>query len=220
MLVKSGGQGGKERQEIEPIAGTRTEIRKTIKVSSGEQRLSAKLQPLEFRLLTPATWDCIGDLEALTGTVKQMAYRAPQTHFAMSLCQLKTGRVFSMANRKPRVALVVVIASPNYPPIVLLDVERTGDVALSLVALRFHRHSSFDVVEASVKQVLDGLVDASGHWDHDIERELSATCVCERLPKMLTPRKNANVKGQMVLWAAKLLRKLGLEGASIDFEPG
>jgi len=220
LLVKSEGQGGKERQEIEPIAGTRTEIRKTIKVSSGEQRLGAKLQPLEFRLLTPATWDCIGDLEALTGTVKQMAYRAPQTHFAMSLCQLKAGRVFSMANRKPRVALVVVIASPNYPPIVLLDVERTGDVALSLVALRFHRHSSFDVVEASVKQVLDGLVDASGHWDHDIERELSATCVCERLPKMLTPRKNANVKGQMVLWAAKLLRKLGLEGASIDFEPG
>jgi len=133
-------------------------------------------------------------MEALAGTVRHMANRLPWVRFAMSLCQLKGGRVFSMANRKPRVALVVTIMPPDNPPIVLLDVDRTGDVALSMVALHFHRYSSFDVVEASVKRALDGLVDGSGHWDHEIERELTDICGCERLPKMLTPRSDANAR--------------------------
>lgn len=203
--------GGLRTKEPTPASGAPAEIRKTIKVSAGEQNLRAKLPPLEFRLLTPATWDCLGDLKALAGTVRYMADRVPEIRFAMSLCQLKAGRVFSTANRKPRVALVVTISSPVDPPIVLLDVERTGDVALSLLALRFHRHLSFGATEASVKLALDGLVDSSGHWDHEIEKELGGVCACERLPKMLTPRKNVDGWGQMGLWAVKLLRRLGLE---------
>lgn len=218
LLIQLDKPGGHRTKEIDAASGRRAEIRKTIKVSSGEQRLGAKLPPLEFTLLTPATWDCIGDLDALAGTVKHMAHRVPWVRFAMSLCQLKPGRVFSMANRHPRVALVVIITPPDSPPIVLLDVERTGDVALSLVALRFHRHATFDKIEASMKRVLDGLVDASGHWDHAIERELSGTCDCERLPKMLTPRIKASERGQTSLWAVKLLRRLGLEVVPQDSE--
>lgn len=210
LVIKLHRPGSTEAKETVPTTGPRTERRKTVKVSSGEQNLGAKLPALEFKLLTPATWDCIGDLEALAGTVRYMAHKLPQLCFAMSLCQLKTGRVFSMANRKPRIALVVTITPPDDPLIVLLDVERTGDVKLSLVALHFHRHSSFDVIEASVKRALDGLVDSSGHWDQEIERELIGVCACERLPKVLTPRKKANERGQTVLWALKLMRKLGL----------
>lgn len=211
LRIKVERPGGLKTNETAPATSLRSEIRKTIKVSSGEQSLSAKLPPLEFKLLTPAAWDCIGDLEALAGTVRHMANRLPWIRFGMSLCQLKAGRVFSMANRKPRVALVVTIMPPDKPPIVLLDVDRTGDVALSMVALHFHRYSSFDAVEVSVKRALDGLVDSSGHWDHEIERELSDICRWERLPKMLTPRSDANIWGQTALWAMKLLRRLVLE---------
>jgi hypothetical protein len=210
--------GSPKANDTVPTSGAGAERRKTVKVSSGEQSSGAKLPPLEFNLLTPAAWDCIGDLEALAGTVRQMAHKLPSVCFAMSLCQLKTGRVFSVANRKPRVGLVVTITCPGDPPIVLLDVERTGDVALSLVALHFHRPSSFDVVETSVKRALDGLVDSSGHWDHDIELELTSVCVCERLPKMLTPREKVNARGQTVLWALKLMRKLGLKFSPRDFQ--
>ena len=220
LLIKVDGLNGVQTNKTVHAMGPRSEIRKTIKVSSGEQSLSAKLPPFEFKFLTPATWDCIGDLEALAGTVRHMANRLPRVRFAMSLCQLKAGRVFSMANRKPRVALVVTIISLNKSPIVLLDVDRTGDVALSMVALHFHHYSSFDVVEASVKQALDGLVDGSGHWDHEIEHELTDICRCERLPKMLTPRSNVNTQGQTALWAMKLLRKLGLEVVPSDPELG
>lgn len=220
LVIKLDGQGGKRTREPVPTTGPFIEIHKTIKVSAGERNLSAKLSALEFKLLTPVTWDCIGDLEALAKTVRQMANRQPQIRFAMSLCQLKAGRVFSMVNRKPRVGLVVTITPPDDPPIVLLDVERSGDVALSLVALRFHSHSLFHVIEESVKLAMDGLVDSSGHWDHKIETKLSDLCTCERLPKLLTPRKNANKKGQTTLWAMKLLRKLGLEVTHRDANSG
>lgn len=211
LLIKLQREGAPPANDTVLATGTRAEIRKKIKVSSGEQSHGATLAPLEFKLLVPATWDCIGDLEALAGTVSHMANRLPKVRFAMSLCQLKSGRVFSMANRKPRVALVVTIAPPNSPSIVLLDVDRTGDVALSLIALYFQNQATFDIVEISVKRALDGLVDRSGHWDHQIEEALTGICTCERLPKMLTPRNNAVAKGQMAVWALKLLRRLGLE---------
>lgn len=187
------------------------DVHKKIKVSAGERKLGAILQPLEFKLLKNVTWDCLGDLEVLADTVIEMAHKRPNVHFAMSLCQLKSGRVFSMANRKPRVGLVVIMTPTDVPPIVLLDVERSGDVVLSLIALHFYKNELFDVIESSVKKALDGLVDASGHWDNDVEAGLNDVCVCERLPKMLTPRKNVKERGQTTLWAMKLLRRLGLE---------
>lgn len=220
LVIKLDRPGGNRATEPVSTTGPMVEVRKTIKVSSGDQRLSATLLPLEFKLLTPASWDCVGDLSALVGTVQKMAQRKPQIQFGMSLCYLKTGRVFSMANRKPRVGLVVTIMPPGYPPIVLLDVERTGDIALSLIALRFHRRATFDVVEASVKRSLDGLVDTSGHWDHEAEQELSNVCVCERMPKLLTPRNKADAEGQTALWAMKLLLRLGLEVAPVGSGAG
>jgi hypothetical protein len=211
LLIQQPKPATEQSKEGTSEKGELIKTHKKIRVSSGEQRLGAKLPPLEFKLLTPATWDRIGDLEALAGTVKQMVELAPNIRFAMSLCQLKGGRAFSLANRKPRVGLVVTITPPGNPPIVLLDVERTGDVALALVALHFREQSPFDKVETSVKSALDGLVDGGGHWNHVIEQDLSEVCFCERLPKMLTPREKATANGQTTLWAVKLLRRLGLE---------
>jgi len=197
-------------QETGPPNGQLVEKHQTIKVSAGEQASNADLPPLNFNLLTPANWDNLGDLEALSNTVHQMAKRLPDTQFAMSLCQLKTGRAFSMANRMPRVAMVVTIAAPHIPTIVLLDVERTGDIALSLMVLRFKCRPMFEILESTVKLMLDGLIDASGHWDHETEEIVADICSCERLPKILTPRVNAGLPGQSQVWALKLLSKLRL----------
>lgn len=95
-------------------------------------------------------------------------------------------------------------------PLLLLDVERTGDVALSLMALRFKFHVLFEDIESSVKRMLDSLVDACGHWDHETEWGLADVCSCERLPKILTPRERVGTPGQTTLWAVKLLSRLGL----------
>lgn len=201
---------GNSKQIASASSGLRVDKHQTVKVSAGEQSGSGNLPPLDFKVLTPATWDCLGDLEALANTVQIMTDRLPEAQFAMSLCQIKTGRVFSMANRKPRTALVVTITLPDAPPIVLIDVERTGGVALSLMALRFKVHVLFKDIESSVKGMLDSLVDASGHWDHETEWGLAGVCSCERLPKLLTPREKVGTRGQTTLWAAKLLHRLGL----------
>lgn len=124
---------------------------------------------------------------------------------------MKDGRAFSLPNRKPSVGLVVTITPPGNPPIVLLDVERTGDVAFALVALHFHEQSTFDAMEASVKSPLDGLVDDGGHWNHDIEQDLTDICYCERLPKMLTPMDKVTTNGQ---------RPYGLEDLPSGPKPG
>ena len=213
LMTKLSQVDGTKRIEQATKIGKRIDIHKTVKVSAAEQSLGAKLPPLEFRHLKPASWDCIGDLEALASTINQMARKLTQARFAMSLCQLKTGRVFSMANRKPRVGLVVTITSTGHPPIALLDVERTGNIALSLIALRFHQHASFNVVEESVKLAFDGLVDSSGRWPTELEGKLKSKCICERLPKMLIPRDKVNEPGQTVLWAVKLISKLKLQFA-------
>lgn len=192
------------------------EKKQTIIVSAGEQSCSADLPPLDFRILTPVPWDSLGDLEALTDTIHQIASRLPEARFAMSLCQLKSGRAFSMVNRMPRVALVVTITVPHMPPIVLLDVERTGEIALSLMALRFHTYLKFEKMESNVKFMLDGLVDSGGHWNHEIEKKVADSCYCERLPKILTPRENAGLQRQTLIWAMKLITKLGLDHTVAD----
>lgn len=198
------------KQKASTSSGLRVNKHQIVIVSAGEQSHSGKLPPLDFKVLTPASWECLGDLEALANTVQIMKARLPEAQFAMSLCQIKTGRVFSMANRKPRTALVVTITLLDAPPIVLLDVERTGDVALSLMALRFKFNALFEEIELTVKLMLDSLVDASGHWDHETEWELAGVCSCERLPKVLTPREKVGTRGQTTLWAVKLLLRLGL----------
>lgn len=209
LLIDDHKPTGKHKDTVSSN-GQLVEKRQTIKVSAGAQKSNSDLPPLNFKLLTPANWDSLGDLEALTNTVHQMAARLPEAKFAMSLCHLKAGRAFSMANRMPRVALVVTIAVPQQPPIVLIDVERTGNIALSLMLLRFNRHLTFEEIESNVKLILDGLIDASGHWDHEMEEILADICSCERLPKILTPRENAGVPGQPLVWALKLLSKLRL----------
>lgn len=186
------------------------EKHETVWVSAGEQSSQGALPPIEFKLLIPASWEYLGDLDALEKVIKLLAKRLTDTKFAMSLCQLKGGRVFSMANRMPRLALVVSIYTLTMPPIVLLDVERTGEIALSLMALHFKESLPFEQFESSIKETLDGLIDSSGHWDVEIEEKLKSKCICERLPKMLTPRKSINNEGQLEVWAVKLRHKLNL----------
>ena len=60
-----------------------------------------------------------------------------------------------MANRMPRVALVVTITVPHMPPVVLLDVERTGNIPLIVKlmgqsAIQMVSHSSFPPIYSFV----------------------------------------------------------------------
>jgi len=192
------------------IESTGKEQHVTVKSSAGELARTARLPPIEFNLLVPAGWDRQGDLAALSNTVQCMANRLSSVQFSMSLCCLKAGRSFSTMNRAPRLALVVLITQKLAPPVVLLDVQRAGEVMLSLMALKFMQAQTVEVIESAAKKMLDGLVDASGHWDREIEAAMSGECVCERFPKALSPRDNAESPGYALRWATILAQRLGL----------
>lgn len=179
-----------------------------VKVSAGERSDTAKSPPLEFQFLVPARPDTAGDLEAMAACVRCLRLCLPQAEIATALVQLKSGRVFSELGRDSRPAMVVAIRLPDSPPIVLLDVERTGVTALSVMALIFAPESvSITAVETAIKRTLDGLVDSGGHWNHEVENELSDVCQSRRLPRFLTPRNN-NEKKPAGHWAQWLVDQL------------
>ena len=181
---------------------------KTVWVSVAEQVLNAEVPPIEFKVLTPASWDLVGDLEGTVKTIERLSTFYPSANIAMSLCHLKAGRAFSMSNRTPRVALVAVVETVPNPPIVIIDIERTGVPALSVQMLRFKQHVTFESMELYIKNMLDGLVDSSSHWDKSIEVRTDECCTFERLPKIFTPRNEINSMEQVDKWAIKLLNKL------------
>ena len=184
---------------------------KTVAVTAGERAGGARLPPVDFRMLAPATWATIGDLDALDETTRHMRDKLPQVQFEMAPVQLKPGRAISSVGAHPRAAMVVVIKQLGQPPIALLDVERTGITALAMMALHFQGQTTSDQIEDAVKRLLDGLVDNGGNWLGSVETELAPACRCERIPKMLIPRGEKDKLA--TYWADRLIEKLGLEAA-------
>lgn len=181
---------------------------RSIRVTTMERAGSAALPPLDFRMLAPAPVAVMGDLDALDEAVRHMRDMLPAVSFEMSLVQLRPGRAVSAVDGKPRPAMVVLIRDGLHPPIALLDVERTGIEALSLMAMHFLSDENIDGVEAAAKRMLDGLVDAGGHWSAEVERALGPLCRCERIPKLLVPREKLDQLGKY--WGIKLAERLGL----------
>ncbi|TYC52735.1 hypothetical protein ETQ85_22365 [Zoogloea oleivorans] len=170
----------------------------------------ARIHPLEFRTLESYPWDLTGDLQALAETIEMMADLISDTEISMSLCRLKPGRAFSTIGRRPRCCLVVLINVIDKPPVVLVDVDRGGEWALSTMVLSFLAPAPFADIDAHVKTVLDSMVDNGGHWDSCAHSALSEVCACRRLPKILPKRGGKEESRYRATWAYRLAIKLGL----------
>lgn len=196
----------------EPVQKDKTfnkKLIKTLKVSAGDVALGAALNPIEFGLLFPGSPEDVGDLEVMEDVVKQLSLIVPNRQFSMAVCKLKSGKVFSTTNRHARLALIVTIYSNDAPPIYILDVDHTGDIALSLLAVSFKAKQTFEKLEPHVKEILDGLVDNSGHWDINVEDRLASVCSFERFPKLISPR-TVGDHGRTAVLANRLAHRLGL----------
>lgn len=184
-------------------------LKKTLKVSAGDVALGAALNPIEFGLLIPGSPEDVGDLEVMEDVVKQLSLIVPSRQFSMAVCKLKSGKVFSTTNRHARLALIVTIYSNDAPPIYILDVDHTGDIALSLLAVSFKAKQTFEKLEPHVKAILDGLVDNNGHWDINVEKRLASISSFERFPKLISPR-TVGDHGRTAVLANRLAHRLGL----------
>lgn len=184
--------------------------RHLVKRAVGIEKTGAGVTPLEFRTLEAYPWDDAEELQALADAVSIMAGLVAETEISMAICRLKSGRAFSTIGRRPRCCLVIHVRVVDKPPIVLIDVDRGGEHALSTMALTFIDIVSFADIEADVKKVLDRLVDNGGHWDRELDSELHKTCTCARLPKVLPERWRNESRQFRTIWALRLATKLGL----------
>lgn len=211
----------KEQKEVvrkgekQKPAGNKPQTPKTsrvIQATTGERAGTARLPPLEFKTMSSVHWASMGDLEAFDETVRHMRDALPEAQFSMGLVPLKQGRVVSVVDSKPRVAMVVTIRNPGNFPVVLIDIERTGIAALSLMSMRFEADATESQMEAAVRKTLDGWVDSAGYWSSKVEEELSSCCHCQRLPKAIVPREDFEKYGKA--WARRLMEKLELVRAN------
>lgn len=177
-------------------------------VTTGERASSKGIRPIDFKILRRAKQPRIGDLAAFDETIRHMRDKLPHMQFSAGLIPLKQSRAAASVGDSPRAAMVVKINPSSMPPIVLIDIDHTGIVALSLMALRFRGGVAEDQVEAAVEMTIDGWVDAGGHWSADVEAELKAVCLVERIPKAMVPR--GGFKKHAEGWALRLIDKLGL----------
>ena len=184
-------------------------IKKTLMVSAGDIGIYGELQPIEFGLLTPGDPEDVGDLAAMEDLLKHMTKLVPSVDISMAICRLKVGKLFSYINRHSRLAMVVALMPKNSPPIYLIDIDHTGDVALSLIAISCKQFQPFTTIEPIIKEVLDGLVDKGGHWDLNVECKWASICHFEHIRKVMTPRSTVD-KPKLALFAARLASKLGL----------
>lgn len=207
----------KERKEVERQRNTQEGDRKkppkpkasrVIQATMGERASAAKLPPLEFKTISSTPLASMGDLEALDETVRHMRDALPEVQFSMGLVPLKQGRAVSIVDSKPRVAMVVTIRPPGKSSVILMDVERSGITALSLMSMRFEADVPEGQMEATVRKMLNGWVDSGGFWSPDAENAVAGSCQCLRLPKMLIPREKFAHFGKC--WAARLIERLGL----------
>ena len=177
-------------------------------LTTGERAGSASLKPIEFRLLRPALQARMGDLDAFDETIRHMRDKLPDVEFSMGLIQLRQGKAAASVGAAPRTAMVVRIRPPGKPPIVLIDIDRTGLIALSLMALHFGRRVTEDQIEGAIEKTLEGWVDAGGHWSADVEAKLEPVCRTERIPKAMVPRGGFERFAEG--WGVRLVGRLGL----------
>lgn len=186
-------------------------VREPSPVTTGERTRGGRIPPIEFKTLASSPLTSMGDLVALDETVRHMRDMLPDVRFSMALVELKQGSATAgTVGLRRRVGMVVTIQPPERPPIAVIDVERAGIAALSLMSMHFLEGTDGDGLEAAVKLMLDGWSESGGHWPTMIEGRLASRCHCQRLPKALVPREAFSKLGRH--WAIRLISKLDIRG--------
>ncbi|HYD30294.1 MAG TPA: hypothetical protein VEB64_05475 [Azospirillaceae bacterium] len=189
--------------------------RKRKVASVSEPGLKAELPPVEFQMLQPVGSDYLGGLEPLIKVIGIMAEKLPDVSIATSLCPLKAGRAFSMAGQNRRVYLVAVFTPAIGHPVLLLDVDHSGDHALSALMVKFRQPQTLAQIEGLARTLTDGLVDNGGHWDFAHLDFFAELCAYTKMPKVLRRRERADQKNYLTQWATRLRERMGLIDAGL-----
>jgi hypothetical protein len=195
---------GKRRATEAPEGAARVRILSSVTPESS----GASVSPIEFKVLEVASWEDVGELEPLKKVILLIADRNPDIRISMSPCYLREGRKISEVGRRRRTYLVVVFERVGEPPVVLLDVDHSGDRALSSMVLRYRKRLPGLDIETDIKLLMDDLVENSGKWPNPLGRELRERAHCERMAKLCRRQSAAQRMDYLDAWADKLFDRL------------
>ena len=177
-------------------------------VSVGPEAIRDGLPPIEFTILEPADWNHVGEADWLAEVVRRIAQEYPEFQVSMSLCLIKDGRTFSMANDQRRSCLVALFRLPDRPPVILLDVDHSGITALAGLMLRYQAECPFAEIEHHIQALLNALVDRNGKWDRKAETGLPDYVSCRRLPRVLRLQGKRSTRKFLDLWTDRLVERI------------
>lgn len=183
-------------------------LRRVTTVSVAQQMPISQVLPIEFEFLEAVGWEELGRLEPMACVIRLMAALRPNIELAMTLCKLPPGRAFSTAERRSRVSLVAIFSSACRPELVVIDIDRTGDRAISTLALRESQPLNRAALEALINQVLMDAVCNGGHWGNDLEERLSSLATVYRLPRLLKRNLSSYSKPYLEQVAKRLLYRI------------
>lgn len=176
--------------------------------SVGAESSGASVSPIEFKILEVASWDHVGELEPLKKVIQLLAERNPDIQVSMSPCYLTEGRKISQVGSRRRTYLVVVFERDGEFPIVLLDVDHSGERSLSSLVVHYKKRLPGLDIEMDIQSLMDGLVANSGKWPKPLGRDVRERAFCERMAKLCRRQSAAFRQDYLEAWADKLIERL------------
>jgi hypothetical protein len=162
-VIVNSGRGGKNSEEPK-------------EVSVQDSIVGGDLPPIDFKTLemVPIT-EAIGleDFFEMISLLKEI------TSFSirMSVVRIPPGKRFSICpNGARRTCAIVQVTSPVFTKYIL-EVARPDDWSISTLILQPLHDKGLKEFEMDVKQLIDGLVQRSGHWDKFILESCSGVIV-------------------------------------------
>ncbi|NJJ42132.1 Tn7-like element transposition protein TnsE [Paenibacillus apii] len=91
------------------------------------------------------------------------------------LQRIPPGKRFSICPNGARRTCAIVQVSNSIFTKYIIEVARPDDWSISTIVLSLTNHFNLKTIEESIKQLLDGLVQKSGHWDQNVLSQCSGT---------------------------------------------
>jgi len=184
-----------------------------IEASVAERSAGSALVPLDFRLLPAFVWTNHGDLDPPIAITDWMAEMLPAVRIGrqITIVPRSTKSISAIVNRS-RPVLVVVLQPMGGLPRVLIDVDHSDGINLSMLAIFYEKDVALREIEDDVFRVLNGLVEGNGHWDLTALDHRSEMLEWIRMPSVLRNRAAFDDDAYVTKWGLELIKRMGLAG--------
>lgn len=139
----------------------------TQEVSVQDSVVGGDTPPIDFQTLETIPYSDAVGLEAFFEMIQIMKRTFPYS-IRMSVLRVPPGKRFSTCPNGSRRTCAIVQVSSGSLLFYVMEVARPDDWSISTLILQPTSQTTIKTLEQVIKQLLDGLVQKSGHWDQKV----------------------------------------------------